>query len=109
MDCIDAWLPASAIGIVNFNDGILGICGYVSERLCIPFKNQTPPSQNDYLLHGATESMGRVVRIKEVTINPLFILLRHIYAYTSLKWKLTNVLPQEGGNGRARIHLDEFM
>lgn len=27
MDCLDLWLPAASIGLVNFNEGILGLLG----------------------------------------------------------------------------------
>lgn len=29
MDILDVWIPASGLGLVSFNDGVLGIFGYV--------------------------------------------------------------------------------
>ncbi len=29
IDLLDVWIPAANLGVVNLNDGILGIFGYV--------------------------------------------------------------------------------
>jgi len=35
IDALDFWLPATAIGLVNLNDGIVGICGFITSVLSL--------------------------------------------------------------------------
>jgi peroxin-11B len=35
MDCVDVWLPASALGIVGLNDGIVGLCGLITSIMSL--------------------------------------------------------------------------
>jgi len=35
IDALDFWIPATAIGLVNLNDGIVGICGFITSVLSL--------------------------------------------------------------------------
>ncbi|KAH8988903.1 peroxisomal biogenesis factor 11 [Lactarius akahatsu] len=35
IDILDVWLPASSLGLVNINDGVLGIFGFISSFLAL--------------------------------------------------------------------------
>ncbi|EMD41747.1 hypothetical protein CERSUDRAFT_79384 [Gelatoporia subvermispora B] len=35
LDMLDIWLPAANIGLVNFNDGILGLCGLITSLMAL--------------------------------------------------------------------------
>ncbi|OCH96548.1 peroxisomal biogenesis factor [Obba rivulosa] len=35
LDMLDVWLPAANIGLVNFNDGILGLCGLITSLMAL--------------------------------------------------------------------------
>jgi peroxin-11B len=35
LDCIDVWLPASALGLVGLNDGLVGLCGFVTSIMSL--------------------------------------------------------------------------
>lgn len=35
IDVLDFWLPATALGLVNLNEGIIGICGFVTSVLSL--------------------------------------------------------------------------
>lgn len=34
IDVLDMWIPAAGLGIVNFNDGVVGMFGYVFPLQC---------------------------------------------------------------------------
>jgi peroxin-11B len=35
MDCVDVWLPASALGLVSVSDGLIGSCGLVTSVMAL--------------------------------------------------------------------------
>jgi peroxin-11B len=35
IDALDLWIPASSLGLVNFNDGILGIFGFITSVMAL--------------------------------------------------------------------------
>lgn len=58
IDSLDVWLPATNLGLVHFNDGILGFTGFV-------FPSHTPRTrtdtrfQNSHIHHGTADTMAR--------------------------------------------------
>jgi peroxin-11B len=35
MDCVDVWLPATALGFVGVNDGLVGLCGLITSVMAL--------------------------------------------------------------------------
>jgi peroxin-11B len=35
IDLLDVWLPAAGLGLVNFNEGVLGICGFLTSVMAL--------------------------------------------------------------------------
>ena len=65
IDVFDLWIPASGLGLVNVNDGVLGIFGFVVSSSHLT--SLTRPSQFYYLHFGRSETLGRACG-KEVMV-----------------------------------------
>jgi len=35
INALDFWIPATALGLVNLNEGIIGVCGFVTSILSL--------------------------------------------------------------------------
>lgn len=57
-DAFDIWIPANNLGYTNFNDGVIGLFGWVDTGV----ENDLANSQCYHLVHGSPEDLGQARR-----------------------------------------------